>query len=208
MSYIFSQTICVFNQLRFDKQAACVIPLQFLRYIFQHSLSFLALPVPSYLLPGSDRWARDQFAFACLYNATSYGAVLRNLWCSGHIHRNLSDHGTFRRSVSERELTLICSLCSFSICFILSTPWRTATLWALVGFVLYIAVTALLFRDWSNTKDRNYWHPNMHRLDLVMASASISLVTALIYLLDVLLTIRFGVHGELEWQDRGLFRNL
>lgn len=79
-----------------------------------------------------------------------------------------------------------------------STPWRTATLWSLAGFILYIAVTALLFRDWSNTKDRNYWHPNMHRLDLVMASASISLVTGLIYLLDVLLTIRFGVHGDLE----------
>lgn len=86
----------------------------------------------------------------------------------------------------------------FRFSFTLSTPWRTATLWALAGFLLYSAVTALLFRDWSNTKDRNYWHPNMHRLDLVMASASISLVTALIYLLDVLLTIRFGVHGDLE----------
>ncbi|XP_052848518.1 uncharacterized protein LOC128259924 isoform X1 [Drosophila gunungcola] len=78
------------------------------------------------------------------------------------------------------------------------TPWRTATLWSLVGFVMFVAVTALLFRDWSTTKDRNYWHPNMHRLDLVMASASIALVTSLVFLLDILLTIRFGVHGDLE----------
>lgn len=67
-----------------------------------------------------------------------------------------------------------------------------------MAFVLFVAVTALLFRDWSTTKDRNYWHPNMHRLDLVMASASIALVTSLVFLLDILITLRLGVHGDLE----------
>ncbi|XP_018786934.1 PREDICTED: uncharacterized protein LOC108967769 isoform X1 [Bactrocera latifrons] len=78
------------------------------------------------------------------------------------------------------------------------TSWRTSTLWSIIGFILLVAVTALLFRDWSTTKERNYWHPNMQRLDLVLAAAAVSLVTTLIYLVDLLATIRFGVSGELE----------
>ncbi|XP_053954293.1 uncharacterized protein LOC128860664 isoform X2 [Anastrepha ludens] len=78
------------------------------------------------------------------------------------------------------------------------TPWRTATLWSFVGFILLIVTTALLFRDWSTTKERNYWHPNMQRLDLVLAAASVALVSTLIYLVDLLATIRFGISGELE----------
>ncbi|XP_067612900.1 uncharacterized protein [Eurosta solidaginis] len=78
------------------------------------------------------------------------------------------------------------------------TTWRTSALWSIVGFILLIAATALLFRDWSTTKERNYWHPNMQRLDLVLAAASVSLVTTLIYLVDLLATIRFGVSGDIE----------
>ncbi|XP_036326442.1 uncharacterized protein LOC118739303 isoform X2 [Rhagoletis pomonella] len=78
------------------------------------------------------------------------------------------------------------------------TPWRTSVLWSLVGFILLIAATAMLFRDWSTTKERNYWHPNMQRLDLVLGAASVSLVTTLIYLVDLLAIIRFGISGELE----------
>ncbi|XP_054733025.1 uncharacterized protein LOC129240967 isoform X1 [Anastrepha obliqua] len=78
------------------------------------------------------------------------------------------------------------------------TPWRTATLWSFVGFILLIVTTALLFRDWSTTKERNYWHPNMQRLDLVLGAASVALVSTLIYLVDLLATIRFGISGELE----------
>ncbi|XP_073836791.1 uncharacterized protein isoform X1 [Musca autumnalis] len=77
-------------------------------------------------------------------------------------------------------------------------PWRTSVLWSLVGFVLFVATTSLLFRDWSATKDLNYWHPNMSRLDLVLGAASVSLVTALIFLMDILITLRFGVSGDLE----------
>lgn len=86
---------------------------------------------------------------------------------------------------------------SFILCWF-STSWRTSTLWSIIGFILLVAVTALLFRDWSTTKERNYWHPNMQRLDLVLAAAAVSLVTTLIYLVDLLATIRFGVSGELE----------
>jgi len=78
------------------------------------------------------------------------------------------------------------------------SSWRSSTLWSIVAFVLYVATTALLFRDWSTTKDRNYWHPNMQRLDLVLAAASLSLVTSIMYLIDALLTIRFGMNGDLE----------
>ncbi|XP_037931890.1 uncharacterized protein LOC119666681 isoform X2 [Teleopsis dalmanni] len=79
-----------------------------------------------------------------------------------------------------------------------ATPWRSATLWSLVAFVLFIATTALLFRDWSNTKMLYNWHPNMQRLDFLLGAASVSLVTTIIYLIDVILTIRFGMSGELE----------
>ncbi|TMW50750.1 hypothetical protein DOY81_004179 [Sarcophaga bullata] len=78
------------------------------------------------------------------------------------------------------------------------SPWRTSALWSIVAFILFVAVTSLLFRDWSSTKDLNYWHPNMHRLDLVLAAASVALVTALIYILDILATLRFGANGSLE----------
>lgn len=56
---------------------------------------------------------------------------------------------------------------------------------------------SLLFMDWSND-DRHGWHPNMYHLDLVVAAASISFVTALIYLLNAALTIRFGIRSDLE----------
>lgn len=77
-------------------------------------------------------------------------------------------------------------------------PWRTSVLWSVVAFALFVATTSLLFRDWSSTKDLNYWHPNMTRLDLVLSAAAVSLVTALIYLIDILITVRFGLTGDLE----------
>ncbi|XP_075162449.1 uncharacterized protein LOC142235099 isoform X2 [Haematobia irritans] len=77
-------------------------------------------------------------------------------------------------------------------------PWRTSVLWSLVAFVLFVATTSVLFRDWSSTKDLNYWHPNMTRLDLVLAAASVSLVTTILFLMDILITIRFGMTGDLE----------
>ncbi|XP_059226996.1 uncharacterized protein LOC106091776 isoform X2 [Stomoxys calcitrans] len=77
-------------------------------------------------------------------------------------------------------------------------PWRTSVLWSLVAFILFIATTSVLFRDWSSIKDLNYWHPNMTRLDLVLSAAAVSLVTTLIYLMDILITIRFGMMGDLE----------
>lgn len=51
--------------------------------------------------------------------------------------------------------------------------------------------------DWSND-ERHDCHPNMHHLDLVVAASSISFVTALIYLLDAALTIRYGISRDLE----------
>lgn len=77
-------------------------------------------------------------------------------------------------------------------------PWRINALWCLIAFVLFLSSASLLFRDWSNTKERNYWHPNMQHLDLVLATASVSLVTSVIYIIDLLLNLRFGVTGDLE----------
>ncbi|XP_065360765.1 uncharacterized protein LOC135954512 isoform X1 [Calliphora vicina] len=117
-------------------------------------------------------------------------------------------HSSIRTFITPRVVALCyvtfgCLLIYTAIYLIMAlfgdlTPWRTSALWSIVAFILFVATTALLFRDWSSTKDLNYWHPNMQRLDLVLGAASVSLVTALIYILDILATLRFGLSGALE----------
>lgn len=78
------------------------------------------------------------------------------------------------------------------------TPWKTATVWSFVGFFLVLSSTALLFRDWTNTKERNYWEPNTTRLDLTLATGWVATLASFVYLIDLLVTIRFGSRGDLD----------
>lgn len=117
-------------------------------------------------------------------------------------------HSHFRVFITPRVVALSyvtfgCLLIYTSIHLIMTmfgdaTPWKTATVWSFIGFFLILSSTALLFRDWSNTKEKNYWEPNTTRLDLVLATAWVSLIAALVYLIDLLLTIRFGSRGDLD----------
>lgn len=88
--------------------------------------------------------------------------------------------------------------CLFHFLLHLSLNWRHNALWMFVAVTLFVISSGLLFRNWSQMKEYNYWHPNMQRLDLVLATASVSLVTALILIFDLCVTVRFGIQGDLD----------
>ncbi|XP_055716487.1 uncharacterized protein LOC129810183 isoform X2 [Phlebotomus papatasi] len=76
--------------------------------------------------------------------------------------------------------------------------WKTAALLNFIGAVLFVACGATLLRDWSITKNRNYWHPNTQRMDLLCATGSVAIVAAIVFLVDLLATLLQGVRGNLE----------
>ncbi|XP_059621261.1 uncharacterized protein LOC132264933 isoform X2 [Phlebotomus argentipes] len=76
--------------------------------------------------------------------------------------------------------------------------WKTAALLNFIGAILFVACGAALLRDWSETKNRNYWHPNTQRMDLLCAAGSVAVVAAVVFLVDLLATMRQGVRGYLE----------
>uniref|UniRef100_A0A1B0C8M3 Uncharacterized protein n=2 Tax=Lutzomyia longipalpis TaxID=7200 RepID=A0A1B0C8M3_LUTLO len=76
--------------------------------------------------------------------------------------------------------------------------WKTAALLNFIGAILFVACGAALLRDWSETKNRNYWHPNTQRMDLLCAAGSVAVVAAVVFLVDLLATLRQGVRGYLE----------
>ncbi|XP_055376840.1 uncharacterized protein LOC129609029 isoform X2 [Condylostylus longicornis] len=79
-----------------------------------------------------------------------------------------------------------------------TTGWRTSAFWSLVGFVLFLACAIAVLRDYTATKERYYWHPQTQRLDFVCVTGAISAVVAVFYLIDLLVTIRYGVKGDIE----------
>uniref|UniRef100_A0A1B0CZ50 Uncharacterized protein n=1 Tax=Phlebotomus papatasi TaxID=29031 RepID=A0A1B0CZ50_PHLPP len=79
--------------------------------------------------------------------------------------------------------------------------WKTAALLNFIGAVLFVACGATLLRDWSITKNRNYWHPNTQRMDLLCATGSVAIVAAIVFLVDLLATLLQGEEqqpGEIE----------
>ncbi|KAL9902407.1 uncharacterized protein LOC119631604 isoform X1 [Glossina fuscipes] len=117
-------------------------------------------------------------------------------------------HSQLRAFVTPR----VCAICYLTFgCFLIYTAiylimvlvgeilnWRHNALWMFVAVTLFVISSGLLFRNWSQMKEYNYWHPNMQRLDLVLATASVSLVTALILIFDLCVTVRFGIQGDLD----------
>lgn len=77
-------------------------------------------------------------------------------------------------------------------------PWKLQSLLNLTAFILYLATAACILNDWSETKTRNYWPPNTQRMDFMCGAGAISVIGALIYLLDLIVTVRLGVKGEIE----------
>ncbi|XP_053680032.1 uncharacterized protein LOC128730965 isoform X1 [Anopheles nili] len=77
-------------------------------------------------------------------------------------------------------------------------PWKLNSLLNLTGFILYLATAVCLLKDWSETKNRNYWPPNTQRMDFLCGAGSVSVVGALFYLLDLIVNVRLGMKGEIE----------
>jgi len=76
-------------------------------------------------------------------------------------------------------------------------PWKTSAMLSFIAFVLYAACAGTILNDWVDTKERNYWPPNTQRLDLVCATGFISVIGAIVFLVDLILTVRSGSRGDL-----------
>lgn len=78
-------------------------------------------------------------------------------------------------------------------------PWKTTSILACVATFLFFICGVFLLKDWSDTKERNFWPPNTTRLDLLCASGFMSIITAITFLVDAILMIRAGNRGEFEY---------
>lgn len=79
-----------------------------------------------------------------------------------------------------------------------SIPWKVTGLINFVATVLFVACAVTILKDWSDTKERNYWPPNTTRMDLACGAGSVSVIAAFVFLLDTLFILRLGSRGELE----------
>lgn len=93
---------------------------------------------------------------------------------------------------------IICALYLLGKVFHDTIPWKLTALINIIGAFLFAACAILILKNWSDTKERNYWPPNTTRMDLTCATGALSIVTAVVFLVDSLFVIRFGVRGELQ----------
>ncbi|CAG9803898.1 unnamed protein product [Chironomus riparius] len=77
-------------------------------------------------------------------------------------------------------------------------PWKVTALLNLVGTILFTACAIIILKDWSDTKERNYWPPNTTRMDLTCATGAISIIGAIFFLFDMLFVFRLGARGEIQ----------
>ncbi|XP_055614214.1 uncharacterized protein LOC129760583 [Uranotaenia lowii] len=77
-------------------------------------------------------------------------------------------------------------------------PWKLQSLLNLTAFIMYLAVAACLLSDWAETKNRNYWPPNTQRMDFLCGAGAVSIVGALLFLIDLVVTVRLGIRGDIE----------
>lgn len=79
-----------------------------------------------------------------------------------------------------------------------SIPWKVTAILNLIGAILFTACAVTILKDWSDTKERNYWPPNTTRMDLTCATGAISIVAAVVFLIDFLFVGRLGARGEIQ----------
>jgi len=77
-------------------------------------------------------------------------------------------------------------------------PWRTLAVLSFIGTILFLACGVCILKDWSDTKERSFWPPNTTRLDLLCATGFIALLTAITFLVDLVLTVREGIRGGFD----------
>jgi hypothetical protein len=64
--------------------------------------------------------------------------------------------------------------------------------------VLFTACAVTILKDWSDTKERNYWPPNTTRMDLVCATGALCIINAVVFIIDFLFVGRLGSRGEIQ----------
>ncbi|XP_037906414.1 uncharacterized protein LOC119648688 isoform X1 [Hermetia illucens] len=79
-----------------------------------------------------------------------------------------------------------------------SCPWKTSSLMSILAVILFIACGTMLLRDWSYVKERGFWPPNTQRLDLLLGAGAVSIVIAVVFLVDLGLTVLLGIKGDVE----------
>ncbi|XP_046399715.1 uncharacterized protein LOC124166110 [Ischnura elegans] len=73
-----------------------------------------------------------------------------------------------------------------------NVPKRMATLFSLVGCILFIASGSVIIEDWRTVKNSIILRPSKQYMDQMIAAGIISLFNGAIYLVDVGLTFKFG----------------
>lgn len=71
-------------------------------------------------------------------------------------------------------------------------PWKSTTVWELLGTLLFTLCNIMLHKDWSDAKERNFWPPNQERMNLLIGSAILSGINAVVHLIDAVLIIAIG----------------
>lgn len=100
--------------------------------------------------------------------------------------------------VTFGSFIIICAAYLIGKVFRDTIPWKLTALLNLVGTILFTACAITILKDWSDTKERNYWPPNTTRMDLTCATGAISIVGAVVFLVDCLFISRLGARGEIQ----------
>ncbi|XP_058821930.1 uncharacterized protein LOC131683712 [Topomyia yanbarensis] len=79
-----------------------------------------------------------------------------------------------------------------------NVPWKLQSLLNLTAFIMYIATAACILSDWSEAKTRSYWPPNTQRMDFQCGAGALAIVGALLFLIDLVVTVRLGTKGDIE----------
>lgn len=79
-----------------------------------------------------------------------------------------------------------------------SVGWKITAIINLVGAILFTACAVVILKDWSDSKERNYWPPNTTRMDLTCATGAVAIIGAVVFFIDLLFVFRLGARGELE----------
>jgi len=119
-----------------------------------------------------------------------------------------ANNSRFRIFVGTRTIALgyvpfgafliICAAYLIGKAFRDTIPWKVTALLNLVGAILFTACAVMILKDWSDTKERNYWPPNTTRMDLTCATGAIAIIGAVVFIIDCLFVARLGARGELQ----------
>ncbi|XP_058446649.1 uncharacterized protein LOC131427461 isoform X2 [Malaya genurostris] len=79
-----------------------------------------------------------------------------------------------------------------------NVPWKLQSLLNLIAFIMYIATAVCVLSDWSDAKTKSYWPPNTQRMDFQCAVGSLAIIGSLLFLIDLITTVRLGIKGDIE----------